>query len=79
MDTIIGVILICLNSVPQEACTEETASDVISNQVRSELDCLGGWQEDVGRSAFKDEIGHTAYVKTLCRRVRQPDGGGARR
>ena len=69
MDRIIGVILICLNTVQPEACTEDTAADVISGQVRSELDCLTGWQEDISRSALRDEIGRTAYVKTLCRRV----------
>jgi hypothetical protein len=68
MDKIIGVILICLNTVAPDACNEETASDVISGEVRSELDCLTGWQEDISRSALSNEIGKTAYVKTLCRR-----------
>ncbi len=70
MDQFVGVILICLNSVAPEACNEETASDVMSNEVRSELDCATGWQEVVGRSAFHDEIGRTAYVKTLCHRTK---------
>ena len=70
MDQFVGVILICLNSVAPEACNEETASDVMSNEVKSELDCATGWQEVVGRSAFHDEIGRTAYVKTLCRRTK---------
>jgi hypothetical protein len=77
MDTFIGVILVCLNTTPHEQCTEETAVDVMSNHVRSELDCLTGWQEDIGRSALRGEIGRTAYVKTLCRRMPadQPDRG----
>jgi hypothetical protein len=75
MDQFVGVILICLNSVAPEACNEETASDVMSNAVNSELDCAMGWQEVVGRSAFHDEIGRTAYVKTLCRR--EKSGAGA--
>jgi hypothetical protein len=79
MDKIIGVILICLNTVPAEACDETTASDVIANQVRSELDCITGWQEDIGRSAFREEIGKTAYVKTLCRRIRTPEPKAPRR
>jgi hypothetical protein len=69
MDRFVAIILICLGSVPRDACTEETAADVIANEVATELDCTMGWQEDVGRSALRDEIGKTAYVKTLCRRV----------
>ncbi|MBV8650470.1 MAG: hypothetical protein JO255_03320 [Alphaproteobacteria bacterium] len=70
MDQFVGVILICLSSVAPEACNEETAADVMSNEVHSELDCASGWQEVVGRSALRDEIGRTAYVKTLCRRIK---------
>jgi hypothetical protein len=73
MDGFIAVILICLNTIPPEACTEETAVDIMSNQVRSELDCLTGWQEDISRSALREEIGRTAYVKTLCRRIARVD------
>jgi hypothetical protein len=77
MDQFVGVILICLNSVAPDACDEKTASDVMSNEVRSELDCATGWQEVVGRSAFRDEIGRTAYVKTLCHRAKQGAASGA--
>jgi hypothetical protein len=76
MDRFVAIILICLSEVPPERCTEETAADVIANEVRSEIDCTMGWQEDVGRSAMRDEIGKTAYVKTLCRRA--PPRGEAR-
>lgn len=69
MDRFVAIILICLSSVPPEDCSEETAADVIANEVRSELGCTYGWQEDVGRSALGGEIGRTAYVKTECRRV----------
>jgi len=69
MDRFVAIILICLSSVPPDNCTEETAADVIANEVRSEIDCTMGWQEDVSRSALRDEIGKTAYVKTLCRRA----------
>jgi hypothetical protein len=70
MDRFVAIILICLSEVPPESCTEETAIDVIANQVRSEIECTTGWQEDVGRSPLREEIGKTAYVKTLCRRTR---------
>ena len=70
MDRFVAVILICLDSVAPPACDETTASDVMSNEVRSELECTSGWQEVVGRSALAGEIGRGVYVKTLCRRVR---------
>jgi hypothetical protein len=69
MDTFVGVILICLTSVSPPDCDEKTAVDVLSNKVGSELDCTVGWQEVIGRSALRDEVGRTAYLKTLCRRV----------
>ena len=65
----LAVILICLNSVAPEACDEKTAADVMSNGVESELSCVMGWQDVVARSALANEVGKTAYVKTLCRRV----------
>jgi hypothetical protein len=74
MNGFVAIVLICLNTVPQKACTEETASDVLSTVVDSELDCNFGWQEIVGRSPLAGRIGSTAYVKTLCRRA--PDGTG---
>ena len=73
MDTIVGVILICLTSVSPPDCDEKTAVDVLSNKVDSELDCTMGWQEVIGRSALRDEVGRSAYVKTLCRRVKTKD------
>jgi hypothetical protein len=69
MDTFIGVILICLNSVTPEACTEETAVDVMSKDVDSELGCLSGWQEVIGRSPLREGVGTTSYVRTICRRL----------
>jgi hypothetical protein len=69
MDRFVAIILICFSSIPREECTEENAADVIADEVRSELDCTMGWQEDVGRSALRDEVGRSAYVKTLCRRA----------
>jgi hypothetical protein len=63
-----AVILICLNSVPSDQCTEATATDVLSKHVETELGCASGWQEVIGRSAQAYEIGHDAYVRTICRR-----------
>jgi hypothetical protein len=68
VNSFVLMILICLNTVPPGACDETTAADVLSNGVDSELGCVMGWQNVVARSALKDEIGKTAYVKTLCRR-----------
>jgi hypothetical protein len=69
MDKFLGIILICLSTVPPAACDEETALDVLAVTYRSELECLSGWQEVVGRSALRDGVGETTYVKTLCRRI----------
>jgi hypothetical protein len=68
MNGFVAIILVCLNSTPTEGCTEDTAADVMSTVVNSELGCTTGWQEVVGRSALRDDIGKTAYVKTICRR-----------
>jgi hypothetical protein len=73
MEKIVGIILICLTSVAPADCDETTAVDVLSNKVGSELDCTQGWQEVIGRSALRDEVGRTAYVKTLCRRAKPGD------
>ena len=79
MDRFVAVILVCLDSVAPSACDETTAADVMSNEVNSELDCESGWQEVIGRSARAGEIGHGAYVKTLCHRIRQPEPPTPRR
>jgi hypothetical protein len=69
MTPFVAVILICLNSVAPEACDEKTAADVLSTGVENEMSCVMGWQDVVARSALAREVGLTAYVKTLCRRV----------
>jgi len=79
MDGFVAVILVCLNSTPADRCTEETAADVMSTIVSSELRCTMGWQEVVGRSALRDDIGKTAYVKTICRRDQPAPAGGGRK
>ena len=75
MSGFVAIILVCLNSTPADRCTEDTAADVMSTAVSSELGCTTGWQEVVGRSALRDDIGKTAYVKTICRRD-PPDARG---
>ena len=72
MDRFVGIILVCMNTVAPAQCDESTAVDVMSTGVNSELDCAMGWQEVVGRSPLREEIGRSAYVKTLCRRSPEP-------
>ena len=79
MGPFVAIILICLNSVAPASCDETTAADVMSTEVESELQCTSGWQEVVGRSALAQDVGHGAYVKTLCRRVRSADEPERRR
>jgi hypothetical protein len=69
MQDFIAIVLICQMSLPQDACTETTARDVMSVHVDSELGCSSGWQDIVARSAFADDVGKSAYVKTACRRA----------
>jgi hypothetical protein len=69
MQAYVAIVLICQMSVPQDACTTDTARDVMSVRVDSELGCASGWQDVVARAAFADDIGKTAYVKTLCRPI----------
>jgi hypothetical protein len=68
MSGFIAVVMICQLSVPRESCTEQTARDVMSIHVESELGCNTGWQDVIARSAFADDVGKTAYIKTECRR-----------
>jgi len=71
----IAIVLICQMSLPQDACTEATARDVMSIHVDSELGCSSGWQDIVARSAFADDVGKSAYVKTTCRRRAEVGSG----
>ena len=72
MQAYIAIVLICEMSVPKDACTVDSARDVMSVRVDTELGCASGWQDVVARAAFADDIGKTAYVKTLCRPI-SPD------
>ena len=73
MNAFAAIVLVCLTSVPPDACDEDTAVDVQSVGVANEVDCTWGWQEVVARSPRAREIGSTAYVKTLCRRLPPPE------
>ncbi len=74
MNAFVAIILICLNTTATPACDEDTALDVMATGVKNELECTMGWQEVVARSAFARDIGSTAYVKTLCRRIEKARG-----
>ncbi len=71
MSLFLAIVLLCPLAVSAEACGEAEAVDVLSVRVENELGCAVGWQEIIARSAFRDEIGRTTYVKTLCRRLRR--------
>jgi len=73
MDGFQALILICLATVPADQCTEDTATDVLSVHVASELGCLTGWQDVLARSSLYSDVGNTAYVRTLCRRSHNAD------
>ena len=66
-----AIILICLTGIPADACTEATATEVLSKHVESELGCVSGWQDVIARSAQARDVGQQVYVRTLCRRSRE--------
>jgi hypothetical protein len=72
MNTFIAVVLVCASGLPQEACTDERAIVVRKVRVANELGCATGWQEIIARTERRDEIGKSAYLKTECRRVKDP-------
>lgn len=63
-----AVILLCLSSIPADACTEETATEMLSKPVENELGCVSGWQDVIARSAQAADVGREVYVRTICRR-----------
>jgi hypothetical protein len=73
MDAFAAIVLVCLRAVAPAACDEGNAVDVLSTRVANELSCTMGWQEVIARSALGTEVGSQTYLKTLCRRVRNPD------
>ncbi len=70
VNTFLAVVLVCANTVAQEACTDGTALEVRKVRVGNELGCTSGWQEIIARTDLRDAIGRTAYLKTACRRVK---------
>ncbi|MCJ2013790.1 hypothetical protein [Methylobacterium sp. J-076] len=73
MNVFIAVVLVCANTVAQEACTDTEALEVRKVRVANELGCATGWQEIIARTDLREDIGKSAYLKTECRRVKQPD------
>ncbi|MER2264729.1 hypothetical protein [Methylobacterium oxalidis] len=72
MNTFIAVVLVCASGLPQESCTDERAIEVRKVRVANELGCASGWQEIIARTDLSEEVGRTTYLKTECRRVREP-------
>lgn len=63
-----AVVLVCQLSTPTTACDENTAIDVMSRSVKSELQCTSGWRDAIAGSALGRDLDKGYYVKTLCRR-----------
>ena len=72
MNEFVAIILICMNAVATDDCNEQTAADVMSTVVDSELGCTTGWQDVIARSPLGKEVGTSAYVRTICRRQASP-------
>ena len=70
-----AIILVCLSSVPQQDCSENSAVDIMSTHVNNELGCANGWQEIIARGALRermtagDDLNGETYIKTLCKRI----------
>lgn len=65
-----AIILICLATLPADACNEQTATDVLSKHVANELGCVSGWQDVIARAPQAQDAGRDVYVRTICRRSR---------
>ncbi len=49
-----AVVLVCqLSTTPTAACDENTAIDVMSRSVKSELQCVSGWGEAIAGTALE--------------------------
>ncbi|KAA0125716.1 hypothetical protein CIW48_01030 [Methylobacterium sp. P1-11] len=72
MNAFIAVVLVCANGIAQDACTDAQALEVRKVRVANELGCATGWQEIIARTELREEIGKTAYLKTACRRSKEP-------
>lgn len=65
-----AILLVCLATLPQQACDESTAVEVRSIVVDNELGCVSGWQELIARGPERPASEARTYLKTLCRRVK---------
>jgi hypothetical protein len=72
MNSFIAVVLVCANAIPTDSCTDDKAVEVRKVRVSNELGCSSGWQEIIARTDLREEVGRTTYLKTECRRVKQP-------
>ncbi|MGU3539234.1 hypothetical protein [Methylobacterium sp. A54F] len=72
MNHFIAVVLVCANGIPTEGCTDDKAVEVRKVRVANELGCASGWQEIIARTDLREEVGKTTYLKTECRRVKDP-------
>ncbi|WP_298959102.1 hypothetical protein [uncultured Methylobacterium sp.] len=72
MNGFLAIVLVCAAAVPVPDCDEAHALDVRMTRVTNELGCALGWQEIVARSGLREDLGRDAYLKTACRRVREP-------
>ncbi|HEV7439225.1 MAG TPA: hypothetical protein VGN94_06305 [Methylobacterium sp.] len=72
MNSFIAVVLVCASAIPTESCTDDRALEVRKVRVANELGCSSGWQEIIARTDLREEVGKTTYLKTECRRVKQP-------
>ena len=72
MNAFIAVVLVCANGLAQNECTDDRAIEVRKVRVANELGCTSGWQEIIARTDLRDEVGKTSYLKTECRRVKEP-------
>jgi hypothetical protein len=69
MSGYVALVLVCLSTVPRDACDQKSAVDSMAINVDSELQCMTGWQEIIARSALAPGLGTTSYLKTECRRA----------
>lgn len=66
--SVTAILLVCAMPVVPDSCTENTALDLMSSTVSSELACATGWQEMIARGSLREGIGERFWIKTECRR-----------
>ncbi len=68
-----AILLVCLATTPIDACDENSAVEVRSQHVSSELKCAFGWEDVIARSAESTGVGGQTYVRTICRKSTAPE------